>query len=152
MMILTKENFCCMQVPPRKPDGMLIGYLLHKDKLSDESPVVHAVKSGDCCCCDLLVPSRQMVKYRSKASSLMGPEVKHTRRQHEHMVPAAQRSEQNKGGIVVQIRETKALSYLYAEVPCSLSKLDLGLCWFDDLLKTVLPRLFSLFEFSASVS
>lgn len=28
-----------MQVPPRKPDGMLIGYLLHKEELLfDESP------------------------------------------------------------------------------------------------------------------
>lgn len=93
------------------------------------------------------------MKYRSKASSLMGPEVKHTRRQYEHVVPAAQRSEQGKKVIVVQIRvERKALSCLYGEMPCSLSKLDLGLCWFDDRLKTVLPRLFNLFEFSTSVS
>lgn len=84
----------------------------------------------------------------------MGPEVKHASRQYEDVVPAAQRSEQEKKrvGIVVQIQEMKALSYLYAEMPCSLSKLDLGLCWFDDRLKTVLPRLFSLFEFSPSVS
>lgn len=35
-----------MQVPLRKPDGMLIGYLLHKDELlSDESPLFTLLKA-----------------------------------------------------------------------------------------------------------
>lgn len=55
--------------------------------------------------------------------------------------------------IVVQFQGQRLCRIFYAEKPCSLSKLDLGLCWFDDRLNTVLPRFFNLlFEFSPSVS
>lgn len=92
------------------------------------------------------------MKCRSMASSSMDPEIKHTSRQYEHVVPAAQVKRTRRRGVIVQIEGRRLCLILYAEMPCSLSKLDLGLCWFDDRLNTVLPRLFNLFEFSPSVS
>lgn len=83
----------------------------------------------------------------------MGPAVKHASRQHQTRSTCRSEKRTRKKMVVVQIEEQRLCRIFYAEMPCSLSKLDLGLCWFDDRLNTVLPRLFSLlFEFSPSVS
>lgn len=58
----------------------------------------------------------------------MDPEIKHTSRQYEHVVPAAQRSEQEKRWWLYRLRDRGSVVSFYAEMPCSLSKLDLGLC------------------------